>query len=106
MTDDSSYLAALEEIRVMRAKLKRIEDAAGVIEAPKVWTSRELGDRDTYVRNREAIHAAIAEGRVDLSEPEPPARVEYPPTDIPRLTQVGPGMFVSEPLPTSKGKKP
>jgi hypothetical protein len=108
MTDDAAYAAALREIDQIRARLRRVTEAAGMIEAPRTYTSAELSDRDFFKRNEQDILAAAREpGTPRILEAEPierPAPV-YPPTDIPRLTQVGPGMYVSEPLPPKKKER-
>jgi hypothetical protein len=79
-----------EELRVLHQRLRRIEEAAGVIERPRVWTAAEIADRPTFEANRDAIYAAIREGRVDMSSPPPPERVEFPDAG-PGLRQVAPG---------------
>jgi hypothetical protein len=109
MTDDATYADALQEIYNLRRKLRGIEEAAGINPAPVTYSTDQLGDADYYRRHKEDIHRALGEPgapRIVESETEAPVRVEYPPTDIPRLTQVGPGMYVSEPLPPkSKGPR-
>lgn len=79
-----------EEIRQLRERLARITAAAGVIERPRVWTAAELADRPTFEANQAEIYLAIREGRIDMSEPPPPERVEYPDAG-PGLRQVAPG---------------
>jgi hypothetical protein len=105
MTDD-----ALDEIRRLRLRLAAIERAAGLIEPPKVWSTRDLSDRDTYTRNREDIHRALSEpGTPRIVEAEPIERPTptYPPSEIPGWTPVGRDMYEAPaPAPKSKGQEP
>jgi hypothetical protein len=86
MTDD----IYLDEIVRLRERLRRIEVAAGVNRAERVWKASEIADRQVWKANKDAIMLAQREGRVvddSLDEPEPPARVEFLETGIPRLVQ-------------------
>jgi hypothetical protein len=89
-----------EELRLLKIRMKRIEAAAsGIDPGTRIWTTNEIGNRDTYLANREEIVKAIAEGRVEESEPvAPPAPIVYPPTGIPGLVQRGQDLYESTPL--------
>ena len=85
-----------EEIRALRARLARIEAAAGMIEVPRTYTSAELSDREFFKANEADILRAAREPgtpRIVESEPEAPVRAEYPPTGHAGLVQRGPGIF-------------
>ena len=92
-----------EEIRALRARLARIEAAAGLIEAPRTYSSSELSDRAFYKAHEPDILAAAREPgtpRIIESEPEARPTPVYPPA-IPGLTPRGVDTFEADP-PTPK----
>jgi hypothetical protein len=92
------------EIQALRSRLRRIEEAAGVVASPKVWTSRELGDRPTYEANRNEIMQAAREGRIAESvEPEERPAPVYPPAIAPGLTPRGVDIFEATPNTPEEG---
>jgi hypothetical protein len=89
---------AYDEIRNLKARLARIEGAV-VGPSTRIWTTKEIENRDVWAAHKSEILLAAREGRiVEPSPVVPPPPVEYPDSGDPRLTQVGPGIFVSEPL--------
>jgi hypothetical protein len=95
----SDLANAHEEIRALKAHIAGIERAAGFTPEPPIFTTAQVADRYFYTAHRAEIMLAAREGRIiEPPEPEPPEPVEYPPTGDPRLTQIGPGIFSSEPL--------
>jgi hypothetical protein len=106
MTDD--YNAALREIEALRRRLRSIESAAGVLEPPVTYSSRQLEDRDFFKRNESDILAAAREpGTPRILEEEPVERPapEYPESIIPGWRTVGPDQFEA-PMPAPKSKGP
>jgi hypothetical protein len=93
MTDD----IYLDEIIALRARLKRIEEAAGVAAGPPTFTTDQIADPAFWRDHKREIMKAAAEGRIVESEPVEPVRVEYPETGIPGLIQRGPGMYEATP---------
>ena len=89
MTDDP-----YAEIRVLRARLKRIEEAAfGAVESP-TFTTSQIENRDFYLANKAAILKAASEGRIIEAEPAAPVRVERP-DGLGGAKQVGQNIFVA-----------
>jgi hypothetical protein len=94
MTDPNPY----EEIDRLKRRLAAIEKAAGINPEPPTFTTKQIEDRYFYTAHRAEIMLAAREGRIiEPPEPEPVEPVEYPDSGDPRLTQVGPGVFVSRP---------
>ena len=95
MSDPNPYT----EIDQLRRRLRAIEDSAGINPEPVTFTTKQIEDRYFYTAHRAEIMKAASEGRIVEPEPAaPPPPVVYPDSGDPRLTQVGPGFFVSEPL--------
>lgn len=96
---------ALDEIIALRTRLAAIERAAGFNPAARTFTTREIGDRDFYLANKDAIMLAQREGRIVESEPvAPPPPVEYPPSIIPGWKVTGQDMYEAPaPAPKVKG---
>ena len=84
------------EIRALRARLARIEQAAGTILPPRIWTTAEVGDRPTYEANREEIMQAAAEGRIVEAEPIERSAPVYPPAIVAGLTPRGVDVFEAD----------
>jgi hypothetical protein len=96
-----------EEIRALRSRLARIEAAAGLVEAPRTYTTAELGGREFYKAHEQDIHAALREPgtpRIVEGQPETPVTVEYPAPLVPGLIVRGADTFEAIP-PTPKKER-
>lgn len=99
--------AALDEIIALRARLARIEEAAGRAADP-VFTTRQLEDRTFYKANEtEILRAAREPGSPRIVEAEPVERPtrEYPESVIPGWRVTGQDIFEAPPAaPKVKGE--